>query len=268
MARGRRQSLSLSSRVLHGIAGLIAFFGIWFAFAKSSLVPTMFLPDPVTVIGTLITLLHSTYAGHTIIQHLSASVMRYGYGVLLSAIVGLPLGLLMGWFRILDDIVSPLFNGLRFIAPLAWVPFAALWFGTGIGGPVLVIFTGAFPPVLIGAYRGARLIDPNLIEAAQMLGTPGYRMILEVLLPNAVPSIVSGLRVAAGLGWQSLIGAELIVVSSGIGYMMVQAQAAVDTKVVMAGIIAVGLVGVAIDFLLRLGEGVVRRRYGMTGRNA
>ena len=98
-----------------------------------------------------------------------------------------------------------------------------------------------------------------------MLGTPHYRMLTEILLPDAVPSIVSGLRVAAGLGWQSLIGAELIVVSSGVGYMMVQAQSAVSTRTVMAGIIAVGLVGTAIDFLLRLGEGVVRRRYGVVG---
>lgn len=264
----RRQSLSFGSRTAYGVTGLVGFFGIWFAFAASSLVSPTFLPSPISVIDTLISLLHTTYAGHTILQHLSASLRRYAFGVVLATVVGLPLGLLMGWFRVLDDIVTPLFNGLRFIAPLAWVPFAALWFGTGLGGPILVIFTGAFPPVLIGAYRGARLIDPNLIEAAQMLGTPSYRMILEVLLPNAVPSIVSGLRVAAGLGWQSLIGAELIVVSSGIGYMMVQAQAAVDTKVVMAGIVAVGLVGVAIDFLLRLGEGVVRRRYGMTRSNA
>lgn len=264
----RNRPLSVGGRLAYGLAGLAIFFGFWFGVAVSGLVSPTFLPDPVTVIGTLIHLLTAPYAGHTVIQHLSASLVRYGFGVVLAAAVGLPLGLLMGWFRVLDDIVTPLFNGLRFIAPLAWVPFAALWFGTGIGGPVLVIFTGAFPPALIAAYRGAQLIDPNLIEAAQMLGTPSHRMILEVLLPNAVPSIVSGLRVAAGLGWQSLIGAELIVVSSGIGYMMVQAQAAVDTKVVMAGIVAVGLIGVAIDFLLRLGESVVRRRYGMTGRTS
>lgn len=262
MAR-RVRSLPLENRIAYGITGLSVFFGLWFTVAESSIVSSTFLPNPVSVIIELIKLLYTTYAGATIVQHLSASMIRYGIGVSLAIIIGLPLGLLMGWFRILDDLIMPLFNGLRFIAPLAWVPFAALWFGTGIGGPILVIFTGAFPPVLISAHRGARLVDPNLIEAAQMLGTPSYRMILEVLLPSSVPSIVSGLRIAAGLGWQSLIGAELIAASSGIGYMMVQAQAAVDTKVVMAGIVAVGLIGVGIDFLLRAGESAVRRRYGM-----
>ena len=79
-----------------------------------------------------------------------------------AAAVGVPLGLLMGWFRWLDDIVTPVFDGLRFIAPIAWVPFAALWFGTGIGGPIMIIFSGAFPPCLINAYRGARFVDRTL----------------------------------------------------------------------------------------------------------
>ena len=86
--------------------------------------------------------------------------MRYGF--VLAAAVGVPLGLLMGWFRWLDDIVTPVFDGLRFIAPIAWVPFAALWFGTGIGGPIMIIFSGAFPPCLINAYRGARFVDRKL----------------------------------------------------------------------------------------------------------
>ena len=263
--RNRAVGLSPSARVLLGLLGLAGFFGIWAACSLTGLVSATFLPSPVVVLHRLFNLLNNPYAGHTLPQHLTASFFRYGAGLLLAVAVGLPLGLLMGWFRLIDDIMTPIFDGVRFIAQLAWVPFATLWFGTGLGGPVLIIFTGAFPPVLIGAYRGARLIEPQLIEAARMLGTPHHRMITEILLPDAMPSIVSGLRVAAGLGWQSLIGAELIVVSSGVGYMMVQAQAAVFTQTVMAGIIAVGLVGTAIDFLLRLGEGAVRRRYGVLG---
>ena len=265
---GRRMPLSAPERLLLGALGLALFFAVWLSCSLSGLVSPTFLPNPGTVLAQLAHLLRHPYAGHTLPQHLAASLLRYGSGLLLACLVGLPLGLLMGWFRLLDNIVTPIFNGLRFIAPIAWVPFAALWFGTGLGGPVLIIFTGAFPPALIGAYRGARLIDPQLIEAARMLGTPHHRMLTEILLPDAVPSIIAGLRVAAGLGWQSLIGAELIVVSSGIGYMMVQAQAAVSTKTVMAGIIAVGIVGTVIDGILRFGERTVRRRYGVVGTSA
>jgi ABC-type nitrate/sulfonate/bicarbonate transport system permease component len=99
-----------------------------------------------------------------------------------------------------------------------------LWFGTGIGGPVMIIFAGAFPPCLINAYRGAKFVEPRLIEAARMLGTGNLRTLTEILLPASVPSIVSGLRVAAGLGWQSLVGAELIVATAGVGFMIARAR--------------------------------------------
>jgi NitT/TauT family transport system permease protein len=127
----------------------------------------------------------------------------------------------------------------------------------------MIIFAGAFPPVLINAYRGARFVEPRLIEAARMLGTNDYRMITEVLLPSSVPSIIAGLRVSAGLGWQSLVGAELIVAAAGVGFLMVQAQASVQTTTVLSGMIAIGLVGMLIDVLLRQGEGWLRRRRGL-----
>jgi NitT/TauT family transport system permease protein len=152
---------------------------------------------------------------------------------------------------------------VRFVAPIAWVPFAALWFGTGIGGPVLIIFMGAFPPVLINTYRGAKQVDRKYIEAARMLGANAWRAMTQVLLPAAVPSIVAGLRISAGLGWQSLVGAELIVASSGVGYLMVKGQAAVSTATVMSGMAAIGVVGLLIDIALRRLHQAIERRRGI-----
>lgn len=255
--------LSLRETALWGLLGVVLFIGLWAFLSMSGIVPRQFLPTPQDVSGRFFTLLTTPFAGATLPQHLASSFQRYAYGVLLAALVGIPLGLLMGWFRLLDDIVTPIFDGLRFIAPIAWVPFAALWFGTGIGGPVMIIFAGAFPPCLINAYRGARFVEPRLIEAARMLGTGHTRMILEILLPAATPSIVAGLRVSAGLGWQSLVGAELIVAAAGVGFMMVQAQGNVQTATVMAGMVAIGIVGMMIDVLLRQGEAWLRRRRGL-----
>ncbi len=206
--------LSLRETVMLGALGLLLFIGLWTVLTVTGIVPRQFLPTPMDVTSRFVQLLTSPFAGATLPAHLWASFQRYAYGVLLAAFIGVPLGLLMGWFRLLDDIVTPIFDGLRFIAPIAWVPFAALWFGTGVGGPVMIIFAGAFPPCLINAYRGARFVEPRLIEAARMLGTGNTRMIMEILLPAAVPSIIAGLRVSAGLGWQSLVGAELIVARS------------------------------------------------------
>lgn len=259
-----RPPLSLSENALWGTLGVLSFLGVWSVLTVTGFVPRQFLPPPWEVVGRFLELLSSPFAGATLPQHLASSLERYANGVLLAALIGVPLGLLMGWFRLLDDIVSPLFDGLRFIAPIAWVPFAALWFGTGIGGPVMIIFAGALPPCLINAYRGAKFVEPRLIEAARMLGTNNRRMILEVLLPAAIPSIVAGLRVSAGLGWQSLVGAELIVAAAGVGFMMVQAQGTVQTTTVMAGMIAIGLLGLLIDVLLRQSEAWLRRRRGLS----
>ena len=253
----RRQTLVL------GAIGLVAFMALWGGIAASGLVGRNFLPAPWEVAGRFTQLLNQTFAGATLPQHLAASLGRYGLGFGLAVLTGVPLGLLMGWFRWFDDIMTPIFDSLRFIAPIAWVPFAALWFGTGIGGPIMIIFSGAFPPCVINAYRGARFVDRHLVEAAEMLGTRSLRMILEVLLPASIPSIVAGLRVAAGLGWQSLVGAELIVASSGVGYMMVQGQSAVSTATVVSGMVAIGLVGVVIDVALRACERAVNRGHGL-----
>lgn len=232
-------------------AGFAGFFGVWTLWAVSGLVQALFLPSPIAVAGKFIELTQKPFVGYTLQQHLLSSFGRFAMGFGLAAAIGIPLGLLMGWFRRLDQIVTPLFDALRFVAPIAWVPFAALWFGTGIGGPVLIIFSGAFPPCVINAYRGARYVEVYYIEAARMLGASNWRIIAEVLLPASIPSIVAGLRVSAGLGWQSLIGAELIVASSGVGYLMVKGQSNIDTSIVMSGMIAIGIVGFAIDVILR-----------------
>jgi ABC-type nitrate/sulfonate/bicarbonate transport system permease component len=256
------RALSLPEWLGLSLAGVVTFFAIWWSLAASGIVPAQFLPTPLAVVEKFVALTQSPFVGYTLQQHLASSFGRFALGFGLAVAIGVPLGLLMGWFRWLDAIVTPLFDALRFVAPIAWVPFAALWFGTGIGGPVLIIFSGAFPPCLINAYRGAKYVEPRLIEAAQTLGASHARMILEVLLPASVPSIVAGLRISAGLGWQSLVGAELIVASSGIGYLLVKGQANISTSIVMSGMIAIGIVGFAIDALLRALEARIHRRRG------
>ena len=245
-------------RVL-SITGLVGFFAVWTLIAVSGLVQPQFLPTPLEVSEQFVELTQKPFVGFTLQEHLASSLGRFGMGFGLAVAIGVPLGLLMGWFRTLDAIVTPLFDALRFVAPIAWVPFAALWFGTGIGGPVLIIFSGAFPPALINAYRGAKYVEPRLIEAARTLGASNLRIVTEVLFPSAIPSIVAGLRISAGLGWQSLIGAELIVASSGIGYLMVKGQSNISTAIVMSGMIAIGIVGVLIDVLLRALQARIQR---------
>lgn len=258
-------SLRRNEALLLSMVGLLGFFGLWTVAAWLQLAPRQFLPLPWEVVGRGLRLLSEPFSGQTLQGHLAASLNRYINGFLVAAVIGVPLGLLMGWYRWLDHVVSPLFDALRFVAPIAWVPFAALWFGTGIGGPMMIIFAGAFPPCLINAYRGARYVERHYIEAAQVYGASGPRIVVEVLLPASVPSVIAGLRVGAGAGWQSLIGAELIAANSGVGLMMVRAQGALDTSMVMVGMISVGVFGLLIDMLLRGVEQLVLRRRGARG---
>lgn len=253
----RREAWGLSA------AGVGGFFALWSLAALAGITSREFLPTPWDVAARFYELTVKPFVGHTLFEHLASSFKRFGMGFSLAVLVGVPMGLLMAWFRWLDRIVTPLFEAVRFVAPIAWVPFAALWFGTGIGGPVLIIFMGAFPPVLINTYRGARQVDRKYIEAAQMLGASSWRSMTEVLLPAAFPSIVAGLRISAGLGWQSLVGAELIVASSGVGYLMVKGQAAISTATVMSGMLAIGAVGLLIDVGLRRFQQHVERGRGL-----
>lgn len=256
------EKLPRSQLVWLSFTGLLIFFGVWTFAAWAELAPRRFLPMPWDVIERGIALMSQPFSGQTLQGHLVASIERYLSGFVLAAAVGVPLGLLMGWYRWLDNVITPLFDSLRFIAPIAWVPFAALWFGTGIGGPMLIIFAGAFPPCLINAYRGARFVDKKYIEAAQVYGASGPRIVYEVLLPASLPSTIAGLRISAGAGWQSLIGAELIAANSGVGLMMVRAQGALDTSIVMVGMIAVGVFGLLIDVALRGVEHRIHRKRG------
>lgn len=241
--------------------GFIGFVAIWFLVSHSGLVAPRMLPGPDQVVGTFARLLNEPFAGFMLQQHLVSSLTRYLMGFGLAVLIGVPLGVMMGWFGWLDDLVSPFFEAVRFVAPIAWVPFAVLWFGTGIGGPLLIIFSGAFPPCLINAYRGARLVDRRIVEAVRTLGANDLHIMKDVLVPGSIPSIVAGIRVAAGIGWQSLVGAELIVVSSGVGYLMVQGQANFATDIVVVGMVTIGLVGMLIDVVLRFAERRITRKW-------
>ena len=243
------------------VLGVATLFAIWSLAANSGLVPENFLPSPMRVVDEIVKLTHEPYAGSLLQEHLVASLKKFGVSFLLGAGLGVPLGLTMGRFKLVERIVGPIFEGLRFIPPIAWVPFSILWLGTGFMAPVMVIFAGVFSSCVVNAYAGARYADKAVIEAAQMLGATRWMTLTEVLLPAALPQIVAGLRIGAGFGWQSLIGAELIVGSTGLGYLIVQGESNLTATVVIAGMIVIGVVGAIIDIIMRRVESRIRGKW-------
>ncbi|MDR3521868.1 MAG: ABC transporter permease [Acidocella sp.] len=242
--------------------GIVTFLMLWAGCTAAGLAPARLLPGPGAAAAEFIDLTHTPYSGAVLQVHLLASLMKFSLGYGLAVLTGVPLGLMMGRYRIVEWAIAPLYESIRFIPPIAWVPFSILWLGTGFLAPTLVIFSGAFSPCVLNAYRGVHTADRAVLEAAQTLGAGRWATMTEVLLPAALPDIVAGLRVAAGFAWQSLIGAELIVGSTGLGYLIIQGESNLSSTVVVAGMITIGLTGAAIDFAMLRAERFVRRNWG------
>jgi NitT/TauT family transport system permease protein len=243
------------------LLGIATFFGGWILVTSLNVVSPKFLPSPGVVLRTMLQLTSVPYAGSTLQAHLLASLEKFFISFFIAVVSGVTLGLLMGRSRIAQWAFSPPFESFRFVPPIAWVPFAIFWFGTGFLAPTLVIFAGAFAPCVINAYRGAQLVDKTLLEASQTLGASRLRTVTEVVLPAALTHIVAGIRVGAGFGWQSLIGAELIVGATGLGYMIVQAGSNLQPAIVVSGMITIGIVGAAMDYVMRAIQHRVRRKW-------
>lgn len=243
------------------VLGIATLFVVWYLVAASGLVPEHFLPGPVVVLQKMADLAHTPYSGALLQTHLFSSLEKFSIGYVLAASVGVPFGLFLGRFQLMEWAMAPLFEAIRFIPPIAWVPFSILWLGTGFLAPTLVIFAGVFSSCVVNSYSGAKLADKALLEAAQTLGLGRWLTLTEVLLPAALSHIVAGLRIGAGFGWQSLIGAELIVGSTGLGYMIVQGESNLNASVVVAGMVTIGLVGATIDYAMRKIEYRIQRNW-------
>ncbi len=243
------------------VLGIVTLLGGWAAVTVSGLVPENFLPSPFVVFKEMAVLTHEPYSGALLQVHLLASLQKFAVSYLLAAVIGVPLGLLMGRFKLMEWAFGPLIGAIRFIPPIAWVPFSILWLGTGFMSPTLVIFAGVFSSCVVNSYSGAKLADKALLEAAQTLGAGRWLTLTEVLFPASLPHIVAGLRIGAGFGWQSLIGAELIVGSTGLGYMIIQGESNLAAPIVIVGMITIGVVGAIIDYLMRRLERRIRRNW-------
>lgn len=259
-----RNKNSAANLTLLSVVSVAVVLCVWSAASLAGVMSPGVFPPPWDILKAGYRLITTGFSGHTLQAHLLSSLGRFTAGFLLAAIIGIPLGLVMGWSAPIRYVVTPFFETFRFIAPLAWIPFAALWFGTGIGGPILIVFSGAFAPCVINAFRGAQLVDPVLLEASRTLGASPWRLTVDVLLPGAFPSILAGLRVSAALAWQSLVGAELIVASSGVGYLMVQGQGSFETSIVFAGMVSIGIVGLIIDRILQFASDHLGRKWRQT----
>jgi taurine transport system permease protein len=203
----------------------------------------------------------------SIFNHIAASLGRVAVGTLLAVMVSIPLGVAMGLNPIVSDFLSPLFRFFSVLAGIAWIPIATLWFGYGFGAITFVIFNAVFFVVTYNTLLGVASIPMPLRNAAASLGANGWTLLTQVILPGALPNIVTGIRTGLGFAWRGLIAAEMIATNVGLGYMLFLARDFYKTEVIVLGMIIIGLIWLAIDrLILAPVERATIERWGMVRR--
>lgn len=186
----------------------------------------------------------------SIFQHVTASLGRVAVGTGLAIVVSIPLGVAMGLNPIVSEFLSPLFRFFSVLAGIAWIPIATLWFGYGFGAITFVIFNAVFFVVTYNTLLGVSSIPMPLRHAATSLGANGWTLLTQVILPGALPNIVTGIRTGLGFAWRGLIAAEMIATNVGLGYMLFLARDFYKTEVIVFGMIVIGLIWLVIDRLI------------------
>jgi ABC-type nitrate/sulfonate/bicarbonate transport system permease component len=205
------------------------------------------LPPPTAVISAAIDLIHRGALFTNIIDSLYRVLLAVGVATL----IGVPLGLAMGWSLRFRKAVDPLLEFIRPIPPLAWIPLSILWFGIGDTQIVYIIFLAAFFPIVLNAMAGARDIDSYLVRAGLSLGARPGELFFTVVLPGALPNIFTGMRVGLGIGWMALVAGELVAAPSGLGYMINNARTLFRSDYILLGMVLIGVLGLVLDFLMR-----------------
>jgi NitT/TauT family transport system permease protein len=186
----------------------------------------------------------------TILTHILMSIQRVYGGFLLAALIGIPLGLLIGRVKLLRELLDPTISLLRPIPVTAWLPLSMIFFGLGPSAAVFLVFLGAFYPILLNTMFGVRSVDPRLFEAAAMLGCAGPAMFRQVVLPAALPAILNGLRIAHGFAWILIVVGEMTGVPTGLGSVIMDGRTLSRTDLVITGMIVVGACGFLTDRII------------------
>jgi NitT/TauT family transport system permease protein len=197
-------------------------------------------------------------------EHIGASLMRVGAGFGIAVLFAIPLGIWMGRVHGAFVTLNPIFQILRPISPIAWIPISILWFGVGNASPIYLIFIASVFPMIVQTTVGVHTIEKRFLRAADNFDVTRGKFFLQVVFPATLPQIITGMRIGLGVAWLVVVAAEMIALRSGLGYMIMDARNAGNRyDLVVAGMIIIGLIGLALDGIMRLLESmkIVRWRY-------
>ena len=245
-------------KVLLPVTLISILLGVWsLVVARSG---SAIFPTPWKVVTGTVELIRDG----TMFDHIGASLLRVAAGFLIATVVALPLGLWMGRVTVVYTTLNPIFQILRPISPIAWIPIAILWFGIGDTSPIFLIFISSVFPLVVQTATGVHSIEPRFLQAAENFGVPRWKLYLKVIWPAALPQVIVGMRISLGVAWLVVVAAEMIALRSGLGYMIIDARNAGNRyDLVVSGMVVIGLIGLLLDALMRRLEGLrsVRWRY-------
>lgn len=247
MVRDSKPSLEKIKHLFQYTGLAVIILAAWQTLFHLGYIKPIILPPPSRVVLTFWELLRSG----AMLRHVGISVLRVLEGFGIAAVLGLGLGIAIGLSRTLDRMTDLIIQVTKPIPPLAWIPLAILWFGIGEESKVYIIFLGAFFPIVINTTAGIRQTDHKFIELARILEVPRGRFVRQVVIPGALPAIMTGLRVGLMVAWICVVAAELIAASSGIGYLIMDARQLSQSDVVLVGMITIGIIGKLMDSMIR-----------------
>ena len=233
------------------VASIVMFFAVWQGLVDFEIVPNTMLASP-TQVAQLFweKLFEADPDGAVLAVHAWVSIQEAFAGFFLSLIVGLPLGLLMGWFSVAEGLARPIFELIRPIPPVAWIPLTIFWFGIGIPGKVFIIWLSGIVPCVINAYVGVRMTSPTLIMMARTYGATDWEIFKKICVPSALPMVFGAISISQAYCWTTLVGAEYLAADQGLGYLITMGRRLAMPKMVLLGMICVGLTGVAIGVVI------------------
>lgn len=220
----------------------------WYAITDGlGLITPYVLPGPIEVCQSAFTAI----INGKLLQDTIDTLFKVFLGLILASIVAIPLGVVLGSSETLEDFCSVIISILRPIPPVAWIPFSILWFGIGTVPAVFIIFMGCVFPILVYTLDGVKRTPKVLVEAAQTLGANRWNVLRRIILPSAVPYIVSGLKVGVSIALMCTISAEMIGSSSGLGYLILTSTNLFDTGTTVVGMLTIGIIGIIFDYMFR-----------------
>ena len=224
----------------------------WWVTRPDGGISPLFLPPPQELIDAFVRLLARPYLGSTLGQHVAASLSVVISGWLAAGLVGLPLGIAMGWWHRARWIAFPIFQLLRPVPPLAWIPLAIVWLGIGESARVFVVFIAAVVPWVMNSMQAVHSIDALLVRAALTLGANDRQILTRVVCRTALPTLVAGARIALGNAWTTLVAAELLAATSGLGYIALNASRTLEIGILLVAMAIIGVLGAMFSLAMQL----------------